>query len=317
VNVGCVPKKLFHYAALMGETMAGMEKAGWTVDKNQQHNWGTMVEKVDSHIRQLNWNAKLVLTEKGIKYYNLMAKFIDPHTLELHDPKKDKKQQITAKNIMIAVGGRPNYPDEKQFPDAKKLCITSDDIFYKKDHPGKSLVIGGSYIALETAGFLQSFGCDVTMLVRSTILRQYDQEMASKVGKFMEDKGTKFFYGAQMEKLEEAADGKKKVTYKTKDGQLHEDTFDTVFVAIGRTAETQYLNLEGVGVKIDEESKKVITNDHDQTNIPHIYSVGDCAYDRPELTPPAVHVRRFDFLGIMGLGDFFFQKKNSISNITT
>jgi len=289
VNVGCVPKKLFHYAALMGESMHSFENAGWKADKSQQHSWETMVAKVDAHIHQLNWNSKLVLTEKGIKYFNLRAKFVDPHTLELHDPKKDKKQTITAKNIMIAVGGRPNYPDEKQFPLAKKLVLTSDDIFYYKKYPGKSLVIGGSYIALETAGFLQSFGCDVTLLVRSTILRQYDQEMAAKVGKYMENMGTKFLYGAKMEKLEEAADGKKKVTYKDKDGNVHEDTYDTIFVAIGRTAETQYLNLDAIGIKVDEESKKVITNDHDQTNIPHIYSLGDCALDRPELTPPAVH----------------------------
>ena len=63
----------------------------------------------------------------------------------------------------MSVGGRPNYPD---IPGAKEYGITSDDLFSIDYHPGKTLIIGASYIALECAGFLKGVGIDVTVMVR-------------------------------------------------------------------------------------------------------------------------------------------------------
>jgi len=85
------------------------------------------------------------------------------------------------------VGGRPRYPD---IPNIKKIAITSDDFFWLKKSPGKTLVVGASYVALECAGFLSNFGCNTTVLVRSILLRGFDQEFANKIGDFMEKNGT-------------------------------------------------------------------------------------------------------------------------------
>jgi len=245
-----------------------------------------MTESVHQYIRQLRWDAKLVLAQLGIKYYNMLARFIDAHTIELHDPKKNKKEVITANNILIAVGGRPTYL--ANIP--KELTISSDDIFYLKQNPGKTLVVGASYIALETAGFLTGFGNDVSVMVRSKLLRSFDQNVAERIGQYMEHKGTKFINGAVPEKIEKLEDGKKRVYWTNKDKIVQSEDFDTVIVAIGRIANTPYLNLESVGVRYDPQNYKVYTNDADQTNIENIFSLGDCAFGRPELTPPAVMV---------------------------
>ena len=171
--------------------------------------------------------------------------------------------------------------------------ISSDDIFYLKSNPGKTLLVGASYIALETAGFLTGLGNDVTVMVRSTILRSFDQDSARKIGQYMELKGTKFIYRAVPEAIEKLEDGRKKVTYKDNKGNTYSEVYDTIIAAIGRNANTSYLNLESAGVEFDPQSKKVYTNDADQSNIAHIYSLGDCAFGRPELTPPAVMVTFF------------------------
>lgn len=284
INVGCIPKKLFHYAAQLGESRQDLEAVGWGVDTNSTHDWTKMTEGVSKYIRQLRWNAKLVLAQLGVKYYNMLAKFVDEHTIELLDPKKNKTETVTAKNILISVGGRPTYL--ANIP--KELTITSDDVFYLKSNPGKTLVVGASYIALETAGFLRGLGNDVTVMVRSVLLRSFDQSAATRVGQYMELKGTKFIHHAIPENIEKLENGKKKVTWVNKEGNLQSEEYDTVLVAIGRTANTAYLNLEAAGVKYDAENKKIYTNDADQTNVPHIYSLGDTAYGRPELTPPAV-----------------------------
>lgn len=78
---------------------------------------------------------------------------------------------MTADKIVIAVGGRPSYPG---IPGDKEFGITSDDIFSLKNPPGKTLVVGASYIALECSGFLNALGYDCTVMVRSIFLRGFD-----------------------------------------------------------------------------------------------------------------------------------------------
>ena len=100
---------------------------------------------------------------------------------------------MTADKIVIAVGGRPTYPG---IPGDKEFGITSDDIFSKKTAPGRTLVVGASYVALECAGFLTALGYDTTVMVRSIFLRGFDQDMANRIGTYMENHGTKFIRGA-------------------------------------------------------------------------------------------------------------------------
>lgn len=78
---------------------------------------------------------------------------------------------MTADKIVIAVGGRPSYPN---IPGDKEFGITSDDIFSLKKSPGKTLCIGASYIALECAGFLNGLGYKTSVMVRSILLRGFD-----------------------------------------------------------------------------------------------------------------------------------------------
>lgn len=63
--------------------------------------------------------------------------------------------------------------------------MTSDDIFMRRTPPGKTLVIGASYVALECAGFLAALGYDTTVMVRSILLRGFDQDMANRIGVYM------------------------------------------------------------------------------------------------------------------------------------
>lgn len=73
------------------------------------------------------------------------------------------------------------------------MCLsTSDDLFSLSYCPGKTLVIGASYVALECGGFLAGLGLDVTVMVRSILLRGFDQDMANRAGEHMEEHGVKF-----------------------------------------------------------------------------------------------------------------------------
>lgn len=117
----------------------------------------------------------------GVKYYNKLGRVIDKNTVELKDS-NGVIEIVKAKNIVIAVGGRPMIPDNID----KKLVLTSDDVFSMRSAPGKTLVVGASYVALECAGFIKGCGYDTTVIVRSILLRGFDQQIANMLGDYME-----------------------------------------------------------------------------------------------------------------------------------
>jgi len=210
VNVGCIPKKMMHYAAVLSEARMDQKNSGWDPNFEAQHDWDRMVKNVQSHVKSLNWAFKTDLMKLKCKYYNSYATFKDAHTIIL-DNGKGKVEEVTANKIIIAVGGRPSYPG---IPGDKEFGMTSDDIFSLKKAPGKTLVIGASYVSLETAGFLSAFGYDTTVMVRSILLRGFDQDMANKIGFFMEKNHTKFINGATPTKMEKPdPEGRIKVTF--------------------------------------------------------------------------------------------------------
>ena len=200
---------MMHYAAVLAEARKDQELSGWSPDMSQTHNWEKMVKQVQMHIKGLNWGYKSDMIKLKVKYFNAYATFADAHTIQL-DNGKGGIEKVTAEKIIIAVGGRPSYPD---IPGDKEFGITSDDIFSKKEAPGKTLVVGASYVALECAGFLTALGYDTTVMVRSILLRGFDQDMANRIGAFMSDSHTKFFEGATPSKLEKLDSGKIKVTF--------------------------------------------------------------------------------------------------------
>jgi thioredoxin reductase (NADPH) len=218
----------------------------------QTHDWPKMVKNVQGHIKGLNWGYKSDMIKLKVKYFNSYATFTDAHTISC-DNGKGKIESVTADKIVIATGGRPSYPG---IPGDKEFGITSDDVFSLKEAPGKTLVIGASYVALECAGFLSALGYDTTVMVRSILLRGFDQDMANRIGAYMEDTHTKFIRGATPSKLErpEGPNGKIQVTY-SHGGEEKVEEYDTVLFAMGRYALTAGLNLAAAGVTAEKNGK--------------------------------------------------------------
>ncbi|XP_006895263.1 PREDICTED: thioredoxin reductase 3 [Elephantulus edwardii] len=288
VNVGCIPKKLMHQAALLGQALHDSRKYGWEYNQQVKHNWETMIEAIQNYIGSLNWGYKLSLREKAVTYINSYGTFVDHHKIKATN-RKEQETSYTAAKFVIATGERPRYLG---IQGDKEYCITSDDLFSLPYCPGKTLVVGASYVALECAGFLAGIGLDVTVMVRSILLRGFDQEMAEKVGSYMEQHGVKFlrkFIPVTIQQLEKGTPGKLRVVAKSIEGpETIEDVYNTVLLAIGRDSCTRKIGLEKIGVKINEKTGKIPVNDVEQTNVPYVYAIGDILEGKPELTPVAI-----------------------------
>uniref|UniRef100_A0A3B5QL87 thioredoxin-disulfide reductase (NADPH) n=1 Tax=Xiphophorus maculatus TaxID=8083 RepID=A0A3B5QL87_XIPMA len=286
VNVGCIPKKLMHQAALLGTAVKDAKKYGWQMPETLRHDWATMAEAVQNHVRSLNWGHRVQLQDKKVKYLNLKGSLLDEHTVRGLS-KAGKETVLTAKNIVIATGGRPKYPTE--IPGAVEHGITSDDIFWLEKSPGKTLVVGASYVALECAGFLTGIGLDATLMVRSVALRGFDRQMAGLVTDYMEAYGTRFVWRSVPKRVDRLPSGTLQVTWSdTETGREHRDTYDSVLWAVGRAPETKTLGLDKLAVQLNQETGKIVVGPDESTSVPNVYAFGDIGEGRPELTPTAI-----------------------------
>eukprot|EP00096_Caligus_rogercresseyi_P014818 TRINITY_DN730_c0_g1_i2.p1 TRINITY_DN730_c0_g1~~TRINITY_DN730_c0_g1_i2.p1 ORF type:complete len:605 (+),score=119.83 TRINITY_DN730_c0_g1_i2:160-1974(+) len=320
VNVGCIPKKLMHQTALLGEAIRDAKEYGWAITDPATHKWTDMVAAVTNHIRSLNWGYRVQLRSENVTYLNAYASFKDDHTLEVVD-KKGAKKEVTAQDFIIATGGRPNYPE---IPGAKEFGITSDDIFTLSHPPGKTLFVGASYIALECAGFTHGLGFEAHVMVRSILLRGFDQQIANMIGTNMESHGIKFVrecVPTSLEQIEVPVPGEKpgliKVKGKYNDGTEFEDTYNTVCFAIGRTAETTQIGLEKINVKVNPRNNKIIHDENERTNISHVYAIGDVLDGKPELTPMAIQSGKLLARRLCGVSDLLSDYVNVPTTVFT
>eukprot|EP00456_Euglypha_rotunda_P053689 TRINITY_DN4335_c0_g1_i8.p1 TRINITY_DN4335_c0_g1~~TRINITY_DN4335_c0_g1_i8.p1 ORF type:complete len:701 (-),score=139.66 TRINITY_DN4335_c0_g1_i8:87-2189(-) len=192
VNVGCIPKKLMHYSGLLGHSFEVAEEFGWKVKNKMEFSWESLSQTVRDYIGSLNWSYKRQLQKAGVKYFHAYARFADKNTIEYEE--KGEVKKLTSKHVIVATGGRPNYGTTP----GKEVCISSDDLFWKKENPGKVLVIGAGYIALECASFLNEFKLaeEVSVMVRSEVMRKFDAQCGAQIGELLERSGIRFILPA-------------------------------------------------------------------------------------------------------------------------
>lgn len=241
VNVGCIPKKLFHQAGILGTSIKDSKDFGWKIENEIKHDWKLLQHNVKKYVSKLNWKHEGGLRNNRVKYYNAFATIEDTNTVLAKF--EDREERFSSKFIVLTTGGRPKPLD---IPGAE-YCIDSDDLFHLTESPGKTLVVGGSYVAVEVAGFLGMLGLDVTLAVREKMLRGFDEECVEKVKTSLTKNGVKILLPCSPVKITK----KNKLEVEFKDGKIEE--YHTVINAIGRIPQTKGLGLENVGVKVDND----------------------------------------------------------------
>ncbi|MGM0564971.1 MAG: glutathione-disulfide reductase [Pseudomonadota bacterium] len=277
VNVGCVPKKVMWYAAAHAEAIHEAADFGFDV-RLSGFDWNTLYERREAYIRRLNGLYAKGLEGNGATHIQGFARFVDPHTIEVDG------KHYTADRFVIATGGRPSWPD---IPGAE-YGITSDGFFDLQEQPGKALVVGAGYIAVELAGVLNALGTETTLAVRGERpLRHFDQDLSESLHRGMAESGLLVRDNSQVERLVREKDGSLTAHFKD-GGQL--DGIDSVIWAIGREANTRELNLDAAGVE-HRDNGQIPSNEWEQTNVEHIHALGDIT-GKAELTPVAIAAGR-------------------------
>ena len=270
---GCVPKKMLVYASMFADELHHAKNKGFTLGEIS-FDWAKLRDFVNSDVDRLEGLYGNTLGGAGVESFSERAEITGPHSVRLASGK-----EITAKYILVATGGTPVIPPF----DGAEHCITSNEIFYLDEFPGRLMVMGGGYIAVEFAGVFNALGSDVTLVNRSeTILRTYEQDIVGRLPPIMQARGMGLQMGAQIDSVTKNADGSLKVTLTN--GTVKE--VDQILVATGRKPAVEGLGLENADVTMGLKGE-IVVDAASKTSCDSIYAVGDVT-DRVQLTPVAI-----------------------------
>ena len=278
VNLGCIPKKLFYYAAHFSQDIADARSYGWTEARAGELSWPDLLRAKNTEIERLNSVYQQLLDNAGVQVVRGRAKLAGQGEVMVDDGQNG--QRFRAERILIATGSCPVPPD---FP-GSELAVVSDAIFYLPQLPERLAVIGGGYIALEFAGIFNGMGRQTHLVYRGApLLRGFDMGVREQVTREIGKKGVQLHLNTGMDRLEELPGGAGYRLHFT--GGDHLDV-DLVLAATGRRANTDGLDLASAGVATDANGYIEVDSAW-RTSAEGIYALGD-VIGTPQLTPLAI-----------------------------
>ncbi|MDP9902052.1 glutathione-disulfide reductase [Variovorax ginsengisoli] len=272
VNVGCIPKKLYSYAAGYGDAFEEAAGYGWTVDK-PRFDWARLQSRRADEIHRLNGIYGGLLGTAGVTLIQGWAQLADPHTVQVG------KARYTAQHILVATGGKPFVPE---IP-GREHALVSDAIFDLTPFPQHLVIVGGGYIACEFASIFHGLGARVTLLNRKPhLLDSFDSDVREFVAREMGKAGVDIRLNVEVTMLDKRGGNGVNVVLSN-----HEHIqADAVLYATGRTANTQGVGLEAAGVALDARGS-IVVDRHYRSSIASVYALGDVS-TRMQLTPVAL-----------------------------
>ncbi len=275
VNVGCIPKKLYSYAAHYAEAFEEAAGYGWTVGETR-FDWGALKAARAREITRLNGVYEQLLRGAGVRLLAGWATLADAHTVNVRTP--SGAESVRARHILIATGGTPLVPAVA----GREHVVTSDNMFDLPEFPQRLLVVGGGYIACEFASIFNGLGAQVTQVQRaSRVLGGFDADVSAFVAQEMRKHGVDLRLNATVAAIDKRADG----LLVTLSGGA-QVMADTVLYATGRYPNVEGLGLDAAGVACDER-RSIVVDAHYRTCVPSIHALGDVSTTK-QLTPVAL-----------------------------
>lgn len=272
VNVGCVPKKLYSYAAGYAASFAEAPGYGWMLPEAPRFDWDTLKRQRQQEISRLNGVYQQLLDGAGVTTVRGWAQLVDGHTVAVGE------QRFTARHVLITTGGMPAAPE---LP-GSDLAVVSDAMFDLPQFPRRLIVVGGGYIGCEFASLFRGLGAEVTLVHRGThILNGFDEDVRECLARELGRSGIDLRMMAQIETLRR--DGEHIVAMLSRGQQIEADT---VLLATGRRPNTQGLGLQAAGVRLDARGA-IEVDAHYQSSLPSVLAIGDVS-SRLALTPVAL-----------------------------
>ena len=270
LNVGCIPSKsLLDSSHHYEEAIHNFNHHGIEIGNQIKINFKQMIKRKSDVVEQTTKGIDFLMKKNKISVYEGLGSFIDKNTVKVEG--KEKKE-IKTKNIIIATGSKPGSLPFIQID--KERIITSTEALSLNEIPKNLLVIGGGVIGLELGQVYRRLGSEVTVIeYADRITPIMDSSLSRELMKVMKKQGVKFYLSHQVSSVKRKG---KMVEVKAKDKKDTEVVFegDYCLVSVGRKPFTENLNLEKVGINLNDLGQ-VEVNEKMQTSVSNIYAIGD------------------------------------------
>ncbi len=303
LNWGCIPTKAMLRSADVFETVQHAADYGVNVEKVTL-DYARVLQRKDQVVKGLTDGVGQLLKANGVTLISGHARFTGKTTLEvlgvgkaplgsggpLYNANADgsAKQQVDAKNVIIATG---SMPAQLPIPGADLPgVINSDGAFLLKQPPKRIVIVGGGAVGTEWATMFAAFGSEVTVVeLLPNLLPLEDEDMGRTLARAFQKRGLKVLTSSTVAKIEQASSKQLKVTITDKDGGNSQTVdADNVLIGVSRRPNTIDLNLEKAGVQTDKRGY-ITVDDQLHSNVPNVYAIGDVV-GRIQLAHVATHM---------------------------
>ncbi len=275
VNVGCIPKKLYSYAAGYAQAFEEAAGYGWQLQPPVL-DWERLKAARAQEIARLNGVYEQMLLAAGVRILRGWGSLAGAHQVRVQA--EHGADTLEAAHILIATGGTPTRPGVP----GEDLAVTSDAMFDLPRFPRRLVVLGGGYIACEFASIFQGLGAQVQLLHRGPqVLRGFDDEVRGFVAGELRKAGLDLRLDCRVQGLQAAGQA---VQVQLHGGERLEA--DVVLLATGRAPNVAGLGLELAGVRQRADGAIEVDAQH-RTSVPSVFAVGDVTA-RVQLTPVAL-----------------------------
>ena len=270
LNVGCIPSKSllnlseeFHKAQNL--SIKGIETGQIKL------NLSKMMKNKDKAVTILTKGVEFLLKKNKVTYFKGIGSFKSKNKISIKD-NQNKEIFIESEKIIIATGSAPLSLPGIEFDE--KVIVSSTGALKLEKVPKKMVVVGGGYIGLEMGSVWSRLGAEVQVVeFLDHITPGMDKEISSEFMKILKKQGIKFNMQNKVETIKKSNSGAVVSTI-DKDGNKNNFDCDIVLVSVGRRPNTNGLNLESIGIELDEK-KRIKTDKMFKTNIENIYAIGD------------------------------------------
>ena len=271
LNVGCIPSKALLDSSEHYHTAAHKFKEHGIDTGTLKVNLAQMMKRKEGVVEQSVSGINFLMKKNNIDVFHGMGSYDSKNVISVA-LNSGKTEKIEAAKSVIATGSKPSVLPGITID--KKRIITSTEALQLKEIPKKLLVIGGGVIGLELGSVYARLGTEVAVVeYMGSIVPTMDKTLGKELQKVLKKEGFKFHLNHKVKKV--SAKGKQvTVEADDKNGKAVEFKGDYCLVSVGRRPYTDKLNLETVGVKMDDRGR-VDVNDHLETSVAGIYAIGD------------------------------------------
>ncbi len=266
LNVGCIPSKALIHQAEMVADIPHLEHLGITVDKSGL-DYKKVFDKSRKAATTLSKGVEFLIKKNNIEYIQGTAEFKSAKVLSING-----KEEITAKNIIIAAGSSPTQIPGFEFDE--ELVLSSTGALMLEKLPASLIILGSGAIGMEFSYIMNAFGVQVHLIeMLPRILPIEDEEISKHVEAAFKKKGVKIYTSTKAKSLKKDKNSVT-LTVEDKEGKTSEIKADKILVAVGRRPNTQGYGLEKTGAKLTDRGF-IQTGDYYETTVPGLYAIGD------------------------------------------